>query len=155
MEYLTNDDKTRLEARLAECNAKRPVLSKRIAEARALGDLKENADYHAAREDQGLNEAEIRRIEERLKTAVMADDMERPDDVVFLGALVRMREVETDDEDLYKLVGEVSGNFDADYMEVSSGSPMGESLLKARVGETIRVDTPKGTKRFEILEIQA
>jgi transcription elongation factor GreA len=154
MEYLTNDDKARLEERLAECNAKRPVLSKRIAEARALGDLKENADYHAAREDQGLNEAEIRRIEERLRTAVMADDMERPDDVVFLGALVRMREVETDDEDLYKLVGEVSGNFDADYMEVSSGSPMGESLLKARVGETIRVDTPKGTKRFEVLEIQ-
>ncbi|MFG0252243.1 MAG: GreA/GreB family elongation factor, partial [Phycisphaerales bacterium JB038] len=112
-------------------------------------------DYHAAREDQGLNEAEIRRIEERLKNAIMADDMERPDDVVFLGALVRMREVESDDEDLYKLVGEVSGNFDADYMEVSSGSPMGESLLKARVGETIRVDTPKGTKRFEVLEIMA
>jgi transcription elongation factor GreA len=153
MEYLTKDDKARLEERLAELNAKRPELSKRIAEARALGDLKENADYHAAREDQGLNEAEIRRIEERLRGAVVADDMETPDDVVFLGATVRLRETETDDEDLYKLVGEVTGTFDADYMEVSAGSPMGESLLKARVGETIRVDTPKGTKRFEVLEI--
>ncbi len=155
MEYITKDDKARLEDRLAELTAKRPELSNRIAEARALGDLKENADYHAAREDQGLNEAEIRRIEERLKTAVIADDMERPDDVVFLGATVRLREVDNDDVDLYKLVGEVTGNFDADYMEVSAGSPMGESLLKARVGETIRVDTPKGTKRFEVLEIVA
>lgn len=155
MEYLTKDDKAHLETRLAELTAKRPELSKRIAEARALGDLRENADYHAAREDQGLNEAEIRRIEMRLKSSVLTDEMERPENVVFLGATVRLREVESDDVDLYKLVGEATGNFDADYMEVSAASPMGESLLKARVGETIRVDTPKGTKRFEVLEIVA
>jgi len=67
MEFITKDEKASLEARLEELKAQRPVISNRIAEARALGDLKENAEYHAAREEQGLAEAEIRRLEARLK----------------------------------------------------------------------------------------
>ncbi|HEB60958.1 MAG TPA: transcription elongation factor GreA [Phycisphaeraceae bacterium] len=153
MEFMTREDKEYLENKLKELIAKRPLISNRIAEARALGDLRENADYHAAREDQGMNEAEIRRIEERLKNSVVTDDMIKPDDVVFLGATVRMREVDSDDEDLYKLVGEATGDFTLDYFEVTPASPMGEALLKARVGEIIRVDTPKGIKKFEVLEI--
>ena len=153
MEFMTREDKEYLENKLKELIAKRPLISNRIAEARALGDLRENADYHAAREDQGMNEAEIRRIEERLKNSVVTDDMIKPDDVVFLGATVRMREVDSDDEDLYKLVGEATGDFTLDYFEVTPASPMGEALLKARVGEVIRVDTPKGVKKFEVLEI--
>jgi transcription elongation factor GreA len=69
MEFITAEERQQLEAKLESHKAQRPVLTKRIAEARALGDLKENADYHAAREDQGMNEAEIRRLEERIKTA--------------------------------------------------------------------------------------
>ena len=155
MEFLTSEEKQRLEAKLAELKAQRPVLSNRIAEARALGDLKENADYHAARDDQGLNEAEIRRLEERLKNVRIADDSHVPDDMVFLGAVVRLRDLDDDSEELYKLVGESSGSFDfdAEEIEVTVGSPMGESLLKARVGDTVRVDLPKGTKRFEIIEL--
>ena len=61
--------------------------------------------------------------------------------------------LDDDDEDLYKLVGEATGSFDVDYVEVTASSPMGEALMKARVGETVRVDLPKGAKRFEILEI--
>ncbi|MCK4871456.1 MAG: transcription elongation factor GreA [Phycisphaerales bacterium] len=153
MDFLTAEEKQRLEERLAALIAKRPEISRRIGEAAALGDLSENAEYHAAREDQGLMEAEIRRIEERIKTAIVADKMEMPADVVFIGATVRLREIETGDEDVYKLVGEATGNFSLDYFEVTGGSPMGEALMKARVGETIRVDTPKGAKRFEILEL--
>ena len=154
MEFITADEKTQIEVKLDELKAKRPVITQRIAEARALGDLKENADYHAAREDQGMNEAEIRRLEERLATAsVAAGDIELPEGMVFLGATVKLRDVDNNDEDLYKLVGESSGNFSLDYIEVTTSSPMGEALMKARVGETVRVTLPKGTKRFEVLEI--
>ncbi len=153
MEFLTADERQTLQQKLEELKAKRPVITQRIAEARALGDLSENAEYHAAREDQGLNEAEIRRLEERLKTAKTVDDTEIPEDMVFLGATVKLRDEDDGDEDHYKLVGESSGRFDFDYIEVTTGSPMGEALMKARVGETVRVDMPKGTKRFTILEI--
>lgn len=153
MEFITPEDKKNLEQRLESLKAKRPELSKRIAEARALGDLKENADYHAAREDQGLNEADIRRLEERLRTARVADASAVPQNMVFLGAVVRLRDTATDSEDLYKLVGEASGKFDSDEIEVTASSPMGAALMKAHVGDVVKVDLPRGTKRFEVLEI--
>ena len=153
MDFLTGQEKTDLEAKLAELEAKRPEITKRIAEARALGDLKENAEYHAARDDQGLNEAAIRDLEKRLKEAKVVDHLDVPDDMVFLGATVKLRDVDDDDDDLYRLVGESSGTFDLEVIEVTTNSPMGEALMKARVGETVRVDLPKGIKRFEILEI--
>ena len=153
MEFITGEEKKKLQAKLDELIAKRPMITARIAEARALGDLKENAEYHAARDDQGMNEAEIRRLEERLKNAKVADDVEVPEGMVFLGAVVKLRDLDDDSEDLYKLVGESTGNFDADEIEVTVSSPMGESLLKARVGEVIKVDLPRGTKRFEIVEL--
>ena len=128
-------------------------LPARIAEARAHGDLKENAEYHAARDDQGMDEAEIRRLTERLKNAQVADDVDIPDDMVFLGAVVKLKDTDTGDEDLYKLVGEASGNFDADEIEVTASSPLGEALMKSRVGDTVKADLPRGTKRFEILEL--
>jgi len=153
MEFITPEDKERLEERLKELIAQRPVITKRIAEARALGDLKENADYHAARDDQGLNEAEIRRLEDRLRNAQVTGEGDVPEDMVFVGATVKLRDTGDESEDVYKLVGEVSGRFDMDEIEVSSSSPMGEALMKARVGDVVKVDLPRGTKRFEILEI--
>ncbi|MEL7472182.1 MAG: transcription elongation factor GreA [Planctomycetota bacterium] len=153
MDLITPDEKTKLETRLSELVSNRSVMSKRIDEARELGDLKENAEYHAAREQQGLEEAEIRRLEDRLATAQVVDSDRQADGVVFLGSMVKMREIDTDDEDLFKLVGEMSDDPPFDYSEVTVGSPMGEAMLKSRIGETIRVDTPRGEKRFEILEI--
>ncbi|MFP4144798.1 MAG: transcription elongation factor GreA [Phycisphaeraceae bacterium] len=155
MEFITEEEKQRLEAKLEDLKARRPEITNRIAEARALGDLKENAEYHAARDDQGMNEAEIRRLEERLRTAKVADNVEVPEDMVFLGATVKLRDLEDDSEELYKLVGESTGAFDplAEEIEVTVGSPMGEALLKARVGETVKVDLPRGEKRYEIVEL--
>ena len=153
MQFITAQEKQDLAKKLDDLKAQRPVITKRIAEARALGDLKENADYHAARDDQALLEAEIRRLEERLKTAHVANDADIPDDMVFLGSTVRLQDLDDNSEDLYKLVGEASGSFDADYIEVTASSPMGEALTKARIGETVKVDLPKATKRFKILEI--
>ena len=153
MEIITSEEKATLQKKLDELKAKRSEISNRIAEARALGDLKENAEYHAAREDQGLNEAEIRRIEDRIAKAGVVSEETRPDDIVFLGATVKMKEVDTDDEDMYRLVGEPTGSHDDDVFEVTASSPMGEAMMKARVGEVIRVNTPRGVKRFEITEI--
>jgi transcription elongation factor GreA len=153
MEFITQDEKGQLEAKLDQLKARRPEISQRIAEARALGDLKENGDYHAARDDQGLNEAEIRRLEQRLKEVKVADDSAVPSDMVFVGSVVRLRDADEGDLDLYRLVGESSGRFDADEIEVTTASPMGEALMKARVGDVVRVDLPRGTKRFEVVEI--
>lgn len=153
MDYITPDDKTRLEQQLKDCYAQRRVLSERIGTARGLGDLRENADYHAAKEDQGLNEAKIRQLEQRLASAIVADNGDMPKDVVFLGATVKLRDVESEAEEVYKLVGESSGSFETDYTEVTPTSPMGEALMKARVGETVRVSLRRGERRFEIVEI--
>jgi transcription elongation factor GreA len=154
MDLITKGEKEQIEARLAELIAHRAVLSERIAEARALGDLSENAEYHAAREQQGLDEAEIRRLEGRLAHAQVVDDSKAKEAaVVFLGSMVKIRDVETGDEDVVKLVGEFSNDTPEDYDEVTLTSPMGEALLKARVGETIRFNAPRGVKRFEIIEL--
>ena len=153
MEFLTSDEKKQLEAKVEELRARRPEITKRIAEARALGDLKENAEYHAARDDQGMNEAEIRRLEAKLANAKVASEDDIPDDMVFLGSVVRLKDLDDESDDLYKIVGEATGSFDADEIEVTATSPMGEALMKARVGDTIKVDLPRGTKRFEIMEL--
>jgi len=153
MEFITSEEKATLEAKLERLRDNRPKIIERIAEARALGDLKENAEYHAAREEQGMQEAEIKRLEERIATAQIADDVEKPDDMVFLGSVVKLRDTDDDTEDLYKLVGEASGNFDADEIEVTASSPLGASLMKSRVGETVKADLPRGVKRFVVLEI--
>ncbi len=155
MEFVTPAEKQALEARLAQLIANRPVISLRIAEARALGDLKENGDYHAAREQQGMDEAEIRRLQERLGSVgvISEEHAKAVAGVVFIGSTVKLRDLDDGDEDLYKLVGEASGGVAADYVEVTATSPMGEALMKARVGDVVRVNAPRGVKRFEIVEI--
>ena len=154
MDYLSAEERERLAAQLKECLKRRKNITKRIEVAREMGDLRENAEYHAAREDQGLNEAKIRELEHRLNTAVVADEQMVPEDMVFLGATVRLREVETGSEEVYRLVGDVQG-IDGDVVEVTPNSPLGEALMKARVGETVRVTLRRGPKRFEIVEIMS
>lgn len=153
MEFITPDEKKHLETRLAGLIANRSVISNRIAEARELGDLKENAEYHSAREQQGLEEAEIRRLEERLAHAQVIEKGSGATDVVFLGSMVKLRDKKTGDEDVYRLVGESSGEISDDYVEVTANSPMGEALMKSRVGEVVNVKAPRGVKSFEIIEL--
>jgi transcription elongation factor GreA len=153
MEILTPDEKRRLEQMLQELHVRGRELIERIAEARALGDLKENAEYHSAREDQAQNNARVKQIEDRLARAQVADNSSLPEDMVFIGATVKLREIDTGDEDLYRIVGEATGNMAADYLEVTVNSPLGSSLMKSRVGETVRVDLPRGEARYLIVEI--
>lgn len=153
MDVITATEKEKLKERLNALIANRSVISERIADARALGDLKENAEYHAAREQQGMEEAEIKRLEDRLSTAQVVDETKTADGVVFIGSTVKLREEGDDEIEVYRLVGESSGSDDPDIIEVTASSPMGEALMKARVGEIVRVNAPRGVKRFEILEI--
>ena len=155
MDFVSQQEKESLENRLAELIANRPRISERIAEARELGDLKENAEYHAVREQQGHEEAEIRRLEDRLASVqvIDGDNPAKGMGVVFLGATVKLKELPSGDEDLFRLVGEATGASPEDVVEVTVNSPMGEALLKSRVGETISVRAPRGVKKFEIVEI--
>ena len=158
MEIVTQQEKDQLQARLNELIDNRPKISARIAEARELGDLKENAEYHAAREDQGMQEEEIRRLEKRLAAVSVMDDngAHKDSGVVFLGATVKIRETGSDEDEVVRLVGESSGaaaETDPDVFEAPVSSPMGEALLKARVGETVAVRGPRGVKKFEVIEI--
>ncbi|MGA0286641.1 MAG: transcription elongation factor GreA [Phycisphaerales bacterium] len=155
MEILTPEEKKRLETTLSELRVRGKELIERIAEARALGDLKENAEYHSAREDQAQNNARIKQLEDRLAVAQVADNTSLPEDMVFIGATVKLREVDTGDEDLYRIVGEATGDMSVDYVEVTVNSPLGTSLMKSRVGETVRVDLPRGEARYLIVEIVA
>lgn len=155
MDVITPEERDIIKKRYDALVANRSVITDRIAEARALGDLKENAEYHAARELQGMEEAEIKRIEERLASAQVIDETNQAEGVVFIGTTVKLLEEDEDEDEfeLYRLVGEASGNVDSEIVEVTATSPMGESLMKARVGETIRVNAPRGVKRFKVVEI--
>lgn len=154
MEFVTQSEKEQLEQRVVALIANRAVIANRIAEARAMGDLKENGDYHAAREQQGIDEAEIRRLQDRLHNmSVISSDAKQADGVVFIGMTVKLEDLDDGDTDLFKLVGEASIKAPFDYVEVTATSPMGEALMKARVGDTIRVTAPRGVKKFKIIEI--
>ena len=153
MDYLTSEEKSRLEQELREAMRRRREITERLAHARELGDLSENAEYHAAREDQGLNEARIRQMEQQLAMAVVTDSETMPEGIVFVGMTVRLRDVESGAEELYRLVGKASGRYDMEYLEVTPQSPMGMALMKARVGEVVRVDLRRGERRLEIMEI--
>lgn len=156
MEFVTKAERESIEQRLHGLIANRPVISLRIAEARAHGDLRENGDYHAAREQQGMEEAEIRRLNERLSNMSVIDERtaKAVEGVVFVGSMVKIAEEDSDDEpELFKLVGEASPTPPRDYVEVTVTSPMGEAMLKTRVGDVFRVNAPRGVKKFKVVEI--
>jgi transcription elongation factor GreA len=154
MDYLTEAEHKKLTDELATLIAQRPVISTRIGTARELGDLKENADYHAAKDDQAHNERKIKDLEKRLDGATVADTEHVPDDMVFLGTTVRLKNLTTNKDDLYMLVGESSGRFDLDYMEVTTNSELGMAIFKARVGDKVGVNLPVGRTDFKIVSIE-
>jgi len=154
MDMITPKEKAMLEQRLAALKANRQTVSQRIAAARELGDLRENGDYHAAKEQQGMEESEIRRLEDRLARAQVVDASKFAESgVVFLGSTVRLKDLATRKTEVVKLVGELSPDPPDDHDEVTTTSPMGEALMKARVGDTIRFAAPRGEKKYEIVEI--
>lgn len=154
MDYLTEAEHTRLSNELETLIAERPVISTRIGTAREMGDLKENADYHAAKDDQAHNERKIKDLEKRLSEVTVADTEHVPKDMVFLGTIVRLKNMSNNKEDKYMLVGESSGRFDMDYLEVTTSSELGMAIFKARVGDVVGANLPAGRTEFTIIAIE-
>jgi len=152
MQMMSAAEKAALEKKREELYKAKIDVQDRIRKAAALGDLSENAEYHFAKEENRNMERELAELEAKLKNiAVVATD-NVPDDVVFLGHTVKLLDLYDDSEQLVRLVGEAQPSTD-EIMNVSVGSPMGDALMKARVGETVKVKAPRGTMEFKILEI--
>ncbi|MDY7568002.1 transcription elongation factor GreA [Pseudomonas sp. RTC3] len=130
----------------------RPKLSQDIGTARELGDLKENAEYHAAREQQGMVEARVRDIEGRLQNAVVIDvtTIVHTGKVIF-GTTVEIANVETDERVKYQIVGEDEA--DIKQGKLSVGSPIARALIAKEEGEVVTVRTPSGVIEYEIVEV--
>jgi transcription elongation factor GreA len=153
-QMVTQQEKLKLEEDLKGLIDRRPIISKAIAEAREKGDLKENADYHAARDEYALNESRIKNMEERIRSVTVVDTSSVPEDMVFLGSTVKLKDLNTDDIETVRIVGQVGKiDIDSDVMEVSASSPLGEALMRARIGETVNVNVPRGTLKYKILEM--
>jgi transcription elongation factor GreA len=131
----------------------RPRIVEAIATARAHGDLKENAEYHAAKEQQGLTEARIRDIEAKLSNAQIIDVTQlNPDGRVVFGATVHLMDLENEAEITYRIVGEDEADIKQGLLSI--GAPIARALIGKREGDTVEVTTPGGRKTYEITAVE-
>lgn len=133
-------------------NVEMPKIADRIATARSEGDLSENAEYHGARESQGMLQAKINLLKGKLIKAHIIDVSKVPKDEVAFGAKVTVKDLDYDDEEEYTLVG--AGDEDYDQGKILATSPIGRGLLGRKIGDTTEIAVPKGTLKFEIVKIQ-
>ena len=149
---LTLTDKKKLEADLADLMEAKKRVAEEIQIARGFGDLSENAEYDAAKAKEAEVYGNINRIEQILRTATFVDDSAASTDVVSLGNVVRVLDMEYDEEDEYTIVGFT----EADPMKlfISNESPIGAALIGAHLGETVEANTPGVKIKLKILEIR-
>ena len=126
-------------------------VTKRVATAREMGDLSENAEYHAAREDQGMLQAKIRQLEDQLARAYIVDRSNLPSDTVVFGARVKVKDLDFDEEEEYTLVG--PGEEDYDNNKILTTSPIGQGLIGKKIGDTADIPVPRGVLHYKILAI--
>lgn len=150
---LTEEGYKQLEKRLDELKfVKRPEITERIKVARDFGDLSENAEYDAAKNEQARIEGEIVEIEAKLKIAVIIKN-EGQHDVVNVGNKVKVLDIDMEEETLYEIVGTTEA--DISVGRISNESPLGKALVGARVGEEITVKAPKCAYKVKVLSIEA
>ena len=147
----TGYDKLKAELNDME-NEQMPVIEKRIAAARAEGDLSENAEYHGARESQGMLQAKINLLKDKLNRAEIVDTATLPKDQVVFGVTVTVKDLEFGDNEEFTLVG--AGEEDYDNGKINITSPLGKGLLGKKVGEVAEIEVPAGTNRFEIVDLR-
>jgi len=154
MQIVSAAEKAELEKKREELYRQKIDVQERIRKAASLGDLSENAEYHFAKEENRQVERELAELESKIKNLSVVSTEHVPEDVVFLGHTVKLLDLDDDSEQLVRLVGEAQPpSADSDVLPVSANSPMGEALMKSRVGETVKVKAPRGTMEFKILEI--
>ena len=150
---ITSKGAKRLRAELEELKSvKRPKVIAEIAEARAHGDLKENAEYHAARDQQSFIEGRIKHLEGELSHAQVIDiaTLTAGDRVVF-GATVKLADCDTDEERTYQIVGDLEADIKQGLIAISS--PVARALIGKHEGDTATIDAPAGTREYEIISV--
>ena len=150
---MTRAGYNKLKAELDELqNVQMPEIEKRIAAARAEGDLSENAEYHGARESQGMLQAKINLYKDKLARSTIVDTTKLAKDEVVFGCTVVVKDLDLGDREEFTLVG--AGEEDYDTGKINITSPLAQGLLGKKVGEQAEVEVPAGTNRFAIVEIR-
>ena len=151
--YMTRQGYDKLRAELDQMeNVEMPKIAQAIADARAEGDLSENAEYHAQRENQGMMQAKINLLKDKLHRAQIMDMSEVKKDEVSFGATVKVLDLDFKDEEEFTLVG--AGEDDPDAGRIQVTSPLGQGLIGSKVGQMVEIDVPAGKVKFKILEIR-
>lgn len=149
--YVTSEGLERLKAELTECNDRRMGVAAVIEQARGYGDLKENAEYHAAKEEQAMLHARIRDLEDKITRAVLVENQDIDASKVYLGASVRVLNKKMKKEVVYQMVSPVETDLASG--KISVQSPVGKALLGHSVGDVVVAKVPAGDLELEILEI--
>ena len=149
---LTKDGEKKLQEELKSLKIERPKISKAIAEAREHGDLKENAEYHAAREQQGLVEAKIKDIEFKLSNSEIIDNKttDKKNHIIF-GCTVELLNINDNSKVKYQIVGDEEADLTKN--KISFNSPIGQGLINKKVGDEIAITVPNGQLNFKVIEI--
>jgi len=143
----------KLREELSRLKEERPKISREIGVAREHGDLKENAEYHAAKDRQGMVEARIKDIEDKLARAEIIDIAKLGSgDRVRFGAYVKLTNLDTDEETTYQIVG--ADEADIDQGSISVSAPLARALIAKSVGDEVVIELPAGKRRYEIAEIE-
>lgn len=149
---MSKDGYEKLKAQLDKMtNDDMPRIAEQIAQARGYGDLSENAEYDAAREAQGMLQARINDLQDKLARAYIVDRSTLPTDRVVFGATVRVVDLSDESEEDFTLVG--PGDEDYDQNKILTSSPIGQGLIGKKVGEVAEIDIPSGKLRLKIQEI--
>jgi transcription elongation factor GreA len=130
----------------------RPSIIAQISEARAHGDLSENAEYHAAKEAQGMNEARVGDLEDKLSRADVIDTSKLSGATIKFGATITLEDEDTGDTVKYKIVGDGESNVKEG--KISLGSPIARAMIGKTKGETVEVTTPRGSKSYEVKKVE-
>lgn len=150
--YMTVERMKELEQEIQELKGKgRREIAEKIAEARSHGDLSENAEYDAAKDEQGLLELKISKLESQLARAEVIKPDELPNDKIYILSKVKFKNLKTNQILEYTLVSEEEADFERKKMSVTS--PMGKSLIGKKIGEIAEMKAPAGRIKFEILEV--
>jgi transcription elongation factor GreA len=150
---MTPEGNARLKEELKQLKeVERHKISREIGVAREHGDLSENAEYHAAKERQGWIEARIKDLEDKLSRAEVIDPTKLSGSKVAFGATVKLSNVETEEESIYRLVG--ADEADLSLGSISITSPLARSLIGREVGDEVKVRMPAGERHYEILEVE-
>lgn len=149
-EQVTREGKARLEAELAELKTvKRPEVIQKIKEARAQGDLSENAEYDAAKDEQGVVESRIATLEKLLANIVVIDDGADTGNIIKPGCVVKVLDVDFEEEDEYTIVGSTEANPGKGW--ISADTPIGKALIGHTTGDVVEVTAPGGAYSLKIL----